>query len=131
MNVGMKGFIGGSLVAGVCFGGISLYRAMVWSGQIRPIFSEIPNSQGSGTPPAETQQQDPNEEVFDGATVYKICETGSNFNSMVRMGGNGGKGWGAVLDGRSMLHPDKLPYRELQRLKNLMRDYCPDALYIP
>lgn len=73
--------------------------------------------------------RDPYEEVFDGATVYKICETGSNFNSMISRD-NGGRGYGVVLDGRSMMNPDKLPYRELQRLKNLMRKYCPEALYI-
>jgi hypothetical protein len=43
---------------------------------------------------------------------------------------DGGRGYGVVLDGRSMMNPDKLPYRELQRLKNLMRKYCPEALYI-
>lgn len=78
---------------------------------------------------AKALDRDPYEEVFDGATVYKICETGSYFNSMINRD-NGGRGFGAVLDGRSMMYPDKLPYRELQRLKNLMRKYCPEALYI-
>jgi len=72
---------------------------------------------------------DPYEEVIDGATVYQYCENGQKFNTLV--GSNeGAKGFGAILDGRSLLHPDKLPYKDLQRLKDMMRGYCPDSLYL-
>ena len=119
---------GGILVIG--FGAINLLKVATSNSQEGETNPTNQEQNANIYPDPEYQQEDPYEEVFDGATVYKICENGSNYNSMVRMNGNGGRGWGAVLDGRSLLHPDKLPYRELQRLKNLMRDYCPDALYI-
>jgi len=89
---------------------------------LNPKTSQITN-EPSNTP------SDPYEEVFDGATVYQICENGQKFNTLASLNA-GAKGFGAILDGRSMLHPEALPYRDLQRLKNLMRSYCPDALYL-
>ena len=88
-------------------------------------------------PPEEpiAPEPDPYSVKYDGATIDEYCETGHKFNQMVSLSNHGkpyedrGRGFMLILQGRNMVHPEKLSYQDLMTVKRLMGERCPDVAY--